>query len=160
MTRLCHSIDNPFGLPQNTPIAGYRKVGSRMKAFWLVLIGAVAIESGRGLFVPQLKGLPPTPAEWKLVDQAVLKPSSGGLQAWRGIYDGAPPMTLTLYQLPWSPGSAWDAIQEWRPRPGAMAFAKGSYFGVAVSPGGGHDDLKRFVQAVTATLPPGSETLR
>jgi hypothetical protein len=141
-----------------------------MKAFWLVLIGAVAIEASRGLFVPQLKVLPPAPAEWKLVDQTVLKPSSreqpawsgtsGALKVWRAAYDGTPPMTLTLYQMPWSPGSAWDAIQEWRPRPGAMAFAKGSYFGVAVSPGAGPDAVKRFVHAVTATLPPGGETLR
>jgi hypothetical protein len=178
-----------MSLAQNTPIAGYRKVGAdrhgkarlqgkldllvlrgRMKGFWLVLIGAVAIEASHGLFIPQLKALPPTPAEWKLVGQTVLKPlsrerpawsgTSGALKAWRGIYDGAPPITLTLYLLPWSPGSAWDAIQEWRPLPGAMAFAKGNYFGVAASPGAGQGALKRFVQAVTATLPPGSETLR
>ena len=141
-----------------------------MKGFWLIFIGMVTIEASHGLFVPRLKALPPTPAEWKLVDPTVLRPlsgerpawsgTSGALKAWRGIYDGAPPMTLTLYQMPWSPGSAWDAIQEWRTLPGAMAFAKGSYFGVAESPGADQRTLKRFVQAVTRALPPGSETLQ
>ena len=146
-----------------------------MKALWLVLVGAVVIELSHGLFVPQLNGLPPAPAEWKLVDQAVLQSSShdakawngtsGALKVWRASYAGNPPagnppMKLTLYQMPWSPGSAWDAIQEWRPLPGTMAFAKGSYFGVAESPGAEQRTLKRFVQAVTTALPPGSETLR
>jgi hypothetical protein len=141
-----------------------------MKALWLVLIGAVVIELSHGLFAPQLNGLPPAPAEWKLVDQTVLQPSSreakvwdgtsGARKVWRASYAGDPPMKLTLYQMPWSPGSAWDAIQEWRTLPGAMAFAKGTYFGVAESPGAEQATLKRFVQAVTTALPPGSETLR
>ena len=141
-----------------------------MKALWLVLFGTVVIELSHGLFAPQLNGLPPAPAEWKLVDQTVLQSpwherkawngTSGALKVWRADYAGNPPMVLTLYQMPWSPGSAWDAIQEWRTLPGAMAFAKGRYFGVAESPGAEGGTLKRFVQAVTATLPPGSETLR
>jgi hypothetical protein len=130
-----------------------------MKALWLVIVGAVAIELSHGLFAPQLNGLPPSAAEWKLVEQTAIKPSRA-LKAWRATYDGTPPMTLTLYQMPWSPGSAWDAIQEWRTRAGAMAFAKGNYFGVAESPGADQRTLKRFVQGVTAALPPGSETFQ
>jgi hypothetical protein len=141
-----------------------------MKALWLVIAGAVVIELTQGLFAPQLNGLPPATAEWKLVDQTVLQSSSherqtwngtsGALKVWRASYAGNPPMMLTLYQMPWSPGSAWDAIQEWRTRAGAMAFAKGRYFGVAQSPGADQRTLKRFVQGVTAALPPGSETFQ
>ncbi len=141
-----------------------------MKALWLLVIGAIAIEITRNLFVPQLNSLPTAAAEWKLVEQTTLPASarertawsgaSGALKTWRATYDGVPPMTLTLYQMPWSPGSAWDAIQEWRARPGAMAFAKGSYFGVAESPAAGQGALRRFVQGVAAGLPPGSETFQ
>lgn len=141
-----------------------------MKALWLVLAGAIAIELSHGLFVPELKALPPAPAGWKLADHAVLDLSSRqppvwngtsrALKAWRATYDGLPPMTLTLYQMPWSPGSAWDAIQEWRERPGVMAFAKGRYFGVVESPGAGQGTLKSFVQGITAALPPGGVSFR
>jgi hypothetical protein len=141
-----------------------------MKALWLIPIAAVAIEASNGLFAPQLKALPPTAAEWKLVEQTALKPSSreqpawggtsGALKALRGTYSGAPSITLTLYLLPWSPGSAWDAIQQWHRLPGAMAFAKGRYFGVAQSPNADQGTLRRFVQGVTAALPPGSETFQ
>lgn len=62
--------------------------------------------------------------------------------------------------MPYSPGSAWDAIQEWRPVQGAMAFAKGRYFGVAVSPDADRTTLGRFVRGVTATFPRASETIR
>jgi hypothetical protein len=130
-----------------------------MKALWLVLVGAVVIELSHGLFAPQLNALPPSAAEWKLVEQTAIQPART-LKAWRASYDGTPPMTLTLYLMPWSPDSAWDAIQRWRGLPGAMAFAKGRYFGVAQSPGAEQGTLKRFVQGVTAALPPGSETLR
>lgn len=82
------------------------------------------------------------------------------MKAWRAEYSGTPPVTLTLYAMPWSPGSAWDAIQEWRPVAGAMAFAKGRYFGVAVSHGVDQASLRRFVQGVTATLPPGGVSIR
>jgi hypothetical protein len=132
-----------------------------VKALWLVVIGAVVFEVTRGLFVPQLKALPRAAAEWKLVEQTTLQPSPrGALKAWHATYDGAPPITLTLHQMPWSPNSAWDAIQKWRTRRGAMAFAKGSYFGVAESAGADPTTLRRFVQGVTAALPPGSETFQ
>jgi hypothetical protein len=128
-----------------------------MKALWLIAVAAVVIEGSHGRSAPQLKALPPAAAEWKLMEQTAIKPSRG-LKAWRAAYDGAPAMTLTLYLMPWSPDSAWDAIQEWRTVPGAMAFAKGRYFGVAQSAGAGQGTLKRFVQGVTAALPPGSDT--
>lgn len=141
-----------------------------MKALWLIPMAAMAIEASNGLFAPQLNALPTAAAEWKLVEQTVIKPSSreqpawsgtsGALKALRGTYSGAPPITLTLYLLPWSPGSAWDAIQQWRRLPGAMAFAQGRYFGVAQSPGADQGTLRRFVQGVTATLPPGGETFQ
>jgi hypothetical protein len=130
-----------------------------VKALWLIIIGAVAIEITQDLFVPQLNALPPAAAEWTLVEQTTLPPS-GALKAWHATYDGAPPVTLTLYQMPWSPNSAWDAIQKWRTRRGAMAFAKSSYFGVAESAGADPATLRRFVQGVTAALPPGSETFQ
>ncbi len=130
-----------------------------MKALWLIVIGAVAIEITRDLFVPQLTSLPPAAAGWKLVEQTTLPPA-GALKAWHATYDGAPPMTLTLYQMPWSPNSAWDAIQKWRTRRGAMAFAKGSYFGVAQSQNADPATMRRFLQGVTAALPPGSETFQ
>jgi hypothetical protein len=98
--------------------------GSAVKALWLLVVGAIAIELTHGLFAPELNALPQAPAGWKLAEHAELKlPSrkrpawsgtSGALKAWRATYDGVPPMTLTLYQMPWSPGSAWDAIQKWR----------------------------------------------
>ena len=122
-------------------------------------MGAVAIELTHGLFAPELKALPPAAAEWKLVEQTTLPPSDA-LKAWRATYDGVPPITLTLYQMPWSPGSAWDAIQEWRARPGAMAFAKGRYFGVAESTIADPATLRRFLQGAAAGLPPGSETFQ
>jgi hypothetical protein len=130
-----------------------------MKAWWFILAAAVAIEAGNGLFPPQLIALPPAAAEWKLAEQAAIQPSRG-LKAWRATYDGAPPMALTLYLMPWSPDSAWDAIQQWRTVPGSMAFAKGRYFGIAQARDADQGTLKRFVQGVTAALPPGSETLQ
>jgi hypothetical protein len=128
-----------------------------LKVLWLIAVAAVVIEASNGVFAPQLIALPPAAAEWKLVGHTAIQPSRG-LKAWRATYDGAPAMTLTLYLMPWSPDSAWDAIQEWRSTPGAMAFAKGRYFGVAQSPGADQRTLKRFVQGVTVALPPGSET--
>jgi hypothetical protein len=101
----------------------------------------VAIETTHGLFAPQLRALPSAAAEWKLAEQTAIEPSRA-LKAWRGTYNGAPAITLTLFPMPWSPESAWDAIQEWRTVPGAE-----------------QGTLKRFVQGVTAGLPPGTETL-
>jgi len=141
-----------------------------MKRLWIVLIAAIAIELSRGYFPPPVEALPEAPAGWTLVAQTALSPvpqdvqespeTSHAVKAWRASYSGVSPITLTLYAMPWSPGSAWDAIQRWRPAPGAMAFAKGRYFGVAVSPGADPATLKRFVQDVMATLPRGGEAVR
>jgi hypothetical protein len=51
-------------------------------------------------------------------------------------------------------------MRQWRRLPGAMAFAKGRYFGVAQSLNADQGTLKRFVQGVTAALSPGSETFQ
>jgi hypothetical protein len=141
-----------------------------VKRLWLVVIAAIVIELSRGYFTPPLEALPSAPAGWARVAQTAFNPvphelqewpeTSHAVKAWRATYSGTSPITLTLYAMPWSPGSAWDAIQRWRPVPGAMAFAKSRYFGVAVSPGADQATLKRFVQGVLATLPRGAETIR
>ena len=138
-----------------------------MKRLWIILLAGIVIELSRGYFTPALQALPQAPAGWTRVTETALDPiphewseTSHALKAWRATYSGTSQMTLTLYAMPWSPGSAWDAIQKWRPVPGAMAFSKGRYFGVAVSQGADEAALKRFVQGVMATLPRGGETIR
>jgi hypothetical protein len=96
--------------------------------------------------------LNPTPHEWPETSYA--------RKAWRATYSGPAPATLTLYAMPRSPGNAWDAIQRWRRVHGAVAFAKGQYFGVAVSEGADEAALKRFVQGVAAALPRGAVSIR
>lgn len=141
-----------------------------MKKLWPILIAVAVIEFTRGFFTPQLQALPSAPAGWTRVAQTAADPIPREIESWpatwraanamRATYTGAPPITLSLYAMPWSPGSAWDAIQRWRPVPGAMAFAKGRYFGVATAQGADQATLMRFVQGVLATLPQGGETIR
>ena len=138
-----------------------------MKRLWIVILAGIAIELTQGYFPPALQAPPLAPAGWTRVTQTALEPiphewpeTSHAVKAWRATYSGISEITLTLYAMPWSPGSAWDAIQRWRPVPGAMAFSKGRYFGVAASQGADEAALKRFVQAVLATLPRGAETIR
>jgi hypothetical protein len=138
-----------------------------MKRLWIVFLAGIAIELTQGYFPPGLQALPQAPAGWTRVTETALDPisqewpeTSHAAKAWRATYSGTSQITLTLYAMPWSPGSAWDAIQSWRPVPGAMAFSKGRHFGVAVSQGADRATLKRFVQGVTATLPRGAETVR
>ena len=141
-----------------------------MKRLWIVLALAVVIELSRGYFTPRLEALPAASDGWTLVAQTALDPvpaelksspeTSRAVKAWRGTYSGVSLINLTLYAMPWSPGSAWDAIQRWRPAPSAMAFAKGRYFGVAASPGADQATLKHFMQNFTVALPPGAETIR
>lgn len=141
-----------------------------MKRLWIVLVAGVVIELSRGYFIPRLEALPAKPDGWTLVTQTAFDPvpaelkteaeTSRAVKAWRATYNGPSLITITLYAMPWSPGSAWDAIQKWRPASGTMAFAKGRFFGVAVSPGADQATLKQFLQSITATLPPGAETIR
>jgi len=138
-----------------------------MKRAWIVLLAGVLIELSRGYFTPALEAFPQAPAGWTRVIETDLDPiphewpeTSHAVKAWRATYSGTSQITLTLYAMPWSPGNAWDAIQRWRPVPGAIAFSKGRYFGVAVSQGTDEAALKRFVQGVMATLPRGAETIR
>jgi len=141
-----------------------------MKRLWMVLALGMVIELSRGYFTPRLEALPVTSDGWTLVTQTALDPvpaelktsaeTSRAVKAWRGTYSGTSHVTITLYAMPWSPGNAWDAIQRWQPSPGTMAFAKGRYFGVAVSPGTDQATLKGFVQNFAAGLPPGAETIR
>jgi hypothetical protein len=143
-----------------------------MRRLWIVLIAAVLIESTRGYFTPALQAVPQTPAGWTRVTQTALDPiphewpeTSHAVEAWRATYSATsqiktPQITLTIYAMPWSPGSAWDAIQRWRPVPGTIAFSKGRYFGVAVSQEADRATLKRFVEGVMATLPPGGESIQ
>ncbi len=141
-----------------------------MKRLWLVLVAGIVIESTRGYLTPPLEALPAAVAGWTRATETALDPVPRDMhewpatwraeKAWRATYSGEAPMELKLYAMPWSPGSAWDAIQRWRPAPGAMAFAKGRYFCVTISPGADQATLKRFVQGVLATLPRGAETIR
>jgi hypothetical protein len=138
-----------------------------MKRLWIVLLAGMLIELTQGYFPPALHALPQAPAGWTRVTENALDPiphewpeTSHAVKAWRATYSGTSEIALTLYAMPWSPGSAWDAIQRWRPVSGAMAFSKGRYFGVAVSQGADEAALKPFVQGVMATLPRGGESIR
>src|SRR5579872_7232894 len=105
-----------------------------MKRLWIILVAGVIIELSRGYFTPRLEALPAKPDGWTLVTQTARDPvpaelktspvTSRAVKAWRGTYSGRSLMTTTLYAMPWSPGSAWDAIQRWRPAPGTMALRK------------------------------------
>jgi hypothetical protein len=112
--------------------------------------------------------LPPDPAGWKIAaPQNCVKPVPAEWKAWRGTagarracraaYAGSLPMTLTIYDMPDEFASAFDAAQKWQPQPGKMAFFQGRYFGVVESPGADRFALERFLVAVEATLPAGSE---
>jgi hypothetical protein len=138
-----------------------------MKHAGAIFLAAALIELTRGYFTPALQALPEAPAGWTRVTETALNPiphewpeTSHARKAWRATYTGTAPITLTLYAMPWSPGNAWDAIQRWRRVPGAVAFAKDRYFGVAVSPGADEATLKRFVEGVAATLPRGAVSIR
>ncbi len=141
-----------------------------MKWLWRFAILTVVIGCGPifGLLFPrpELKALPVSAAEWRLANQAVLKPVPAEMKsfrsgewarkAWRGTYVGERPMTVTVYET----GRSWDTIQQWRVVPGKMAFLKGGYFGVAESPGASQEELARFVRGVEVALPAGNEVLR
>lgn len=138
-----------------------------MKRLWIILLAGIAIEFSRGYFTPALVALPAAPAGFTRVTQTALNPiphdspeTSHAVKAWRATYSGTSQVTLTLYAMPWSPGSAWDAIQRWRRVPGSVAFAKSRYFGVAVSPGADEATLTRFVEGIAATLPRGAVSIR
>jgi len=138
-----------------------------MRRLWIVLVAGAVIELTRGYFTPALQAAPQAPAGWTRVSQTALDPiphewpeTQHAVKAWRATYTGTSPITLTLYAMPWSPGNSWDAIQRWRPTPGAMAFAQDRYFGVAVSPNANHATLERFVEGVSATLPRGALSIR
>jgi len=140
------------------------------KRLWIVLIAGIAIELSRGYFTPRLEALPITADGWSRESQIAFDPvppeierwpeTSRAVKAWKATYRGVAPVTLTLFALPWSPGSAWDAIQRWRPAPGTRAFAKGRYFGVAESPAADQETLKRFIDNFLAGLPAGAATVR
>jgi hypothetical protein len=141
-----------------------------MKRLSIILIAGAAIELSRGYFTPRLEALPIAADGWSRESQTAFDPvppeiglwpeTSHAVKAWKATYRGVAPATLTLFALPWSPGSAWDAIQRWRPAPGTRAFAKGRYFGVVESPGADQETLKRFIDNVLTGLPAGAETVR
>lgn len=140
------------------------------RRLWHVLIGAALIALFSGSFAPRLQALPTASAEWTLADQALLKPvppelktwrgTASAMRAWRATYRGTPAMTLTLYEMPRWPGGAFDALQQWRPQPGKMAFMKGTYFGVAESPDANQGVLTRFVHGIATAIPGRDETVR
>jgi hypothetical protein len=83
--------------------------------------------------------------------------TAGARSACAAEYAGSPAMKLTLFYMPNEFAGAFDAAQKFEPKPGKMGFHKGSYFGIAESPGTDRQTLERFVVAVEATLPPGTE---
>jgi hypothetical protein len=112
--------------------------------------------------------LPTAPDGWKITgSQRCVKPVPTELKTWRGTagarsvctadYGGAPPMHLTIYFMPNEFASAFDAEQKWTPQAGKMAFFKGSYFGVVESAVDDRAALDRFIVAIEAGLPAGSE---
>jgi len=141
-----------------------------MKRLWIILVAGIAIEFTRGYLTPRLEALPTAADGWSRVNQTVFDPvppeieawpeTSHALKAWKATYQGTEPVTLTLFAMPWSPGSAWDAIQRWRPAPGTRAFTKGRYFGVVESPRADQATLKRFIDNVLTGLPAGAATVR
>jgi hypothetical protein len=136
----------------------------------IILAIVISCAPDLGVFSTQLQALPVSAAEWRLANQAVLKPvppewkmfRSGAYarKAWRGDYVGEPPLTVTIYEMPRYPAAGWSAIQQWRVQPGKMAFFKGGYFGIAESPRASSSELLRFVNAVCGALPAGNATIR
>lgn len=89
-----------------------------MKRLWIILFTGVAIGFSQNYLTPALQALPEAPAGWTRVTETALNPiphewpeTSHAQKAWRATYSGKSQVTLTLYTMPWSPGSAWDAIQ-------------------------------------------------
>lgn len=93
--------------------------------------------------------LPRTAAGWTLEADAAacseLIPSARA--AWRARYRGAPPVVLTVYEMP-SETNGFDALQKWRPSTGRMAFYQGRYFAIAEAPGADFRTLNTFIAAV------------
>lgn len=141
-----------------------------MKRVWYVIIAAVAIGvfSGQRSCAEPVLALPPAADGWTLTaPQNCVKPVPASLLVWRGTagarqacvaeYTGAPPMKLSIYDMPSEFASAFDAAQKWSPQPGKMSFFKGQYFGVVESPSADGHTLERFVLAMEAALPAGNE---
>ena len=112
--------------------------------------------------------LPVETSGWKIAaPQTCMKPVPPAMKVWRGTagarsvftadYAGSPPMKLTIYYMPSEFASAFDAEQKWSPQPGKRSFFKGSYFGVVEGDGADRLVLERFVGAIEAALPAGSE---
>jgi hypothetical protein len=142
-----------------------------MKRAWLLVAVAILI----GVFSGQRScaqepafALPPAADGWTLTPpQTCHKPVPAEYKTWRGTqgahrvcrgeYVGSPAMKLTIYDMPNEFASAFDAAQKWQPQPGKMGFFKGRYFGVVESPDADRRTIERFLLAVEATLPAGSE---
>ena len=136
-----------------------------------LLAAGIAVCSDLLSYVVPSASLPATAAEWTLASpQDCAKPVPAQFRNWRGTtgarrvcrgeYQGSPPMTLTIYDMPQWGGSAFDAWQKWQTQSGKMSFYKGGYFGVVESPNADMNALNRFTVAVESALPPGSEGRR
>jgi hypothetical protein len=111
---------------------------------------------------------PASVGDWKLAAPATCKApvphemlisrgTEGARSACSAEYVGTPAMKLMLYYMPNEFAGAFDAAQKYEQRAGRMGFFKGSYFGVVESPEADRATLDRFVVAIEAGLPPGSE---
>jgi hypothetical protein len=137
--------------------------------YGLVFASAIGVAAEQRSCAPSTLTPPETAAEWKLASAMDCeKPVPPRFQIWDGTrrawrvcrtsYNGPALVTLTLYEMPESPGAtAFDAWQRALLEPGRMSFYKGGYFGVAQAPGADRSTLDRFVVAIEAVLPRGSE---
>ena len=141
-----------------------------MNRSWYVVAGAlvVGVVAQRFFAKTPTITLPNLAAGWALAAPAnCFTPVPVEFKRWRGTegagtvcrgdYTGTPRISVTLYYMPSEFASAFDAAQKWQSQPGKMSFFQGAYFGVVESAGADAPTLERFVLAVEASLPKGSE---
>lgn len=106
-------------------------------------------------------GAPPDTlgGKWKLAsieaisaDTAPQEVRALGLrEARRAVYTGIPDVTVMLYEMTTGPG-AFEMVQKWRPRPGAVSFYKDRFFVVCEAAGNNEAELLDFSRLMEASL--------
>jgi len=118
--------------------------------------GAILVGCGR-----ERGGTPPNTLgdKWKLAsaepvsaDTAPLEVRALGLrEARRAVYKGTPDVTVMLYEMTTGPG-AFEMVQKWRPRPGAVSFYKDRFFVVCEADGNHEAELLEFSRLMEVSL--------
>lgn len=72
-------------------------------------------------------------------------------EARRAVYTGTPDVTVMLYEMTTGPG-AFEMVQKWRPRPGAVSFYKDRFFVVCEAAGDHEAQLLEFSRLMEASL--------